>query len=66
MRLPLRLLASAVVLGLTWCTLTSCSSLQGQAAPPITGGKLIVDGFPAPSAAIPEPRWRLLAFFSPN
>lgn len=66
MRLTLQLIACAVLLGLAWCTLFSCSSLQGEAAPPITGGTLVVDGIAAVDTPRPQPDWRLLAFFSPN
>ena len=66
MRLTLQLVASAVLIGIAWCTLFSCSSLQGELAPPITGGTLVVDGSPATNTPRPEPGWQLLAFFSPT
>jgi hypothetical protein len=66
MRLSLQLLASAALIGLVWCTLFSCSSLKGEPAPPITGGTLVVDGFAATDTPRPQPKWQLLAFFSPT
>ncbi|MHC4824087.1 MAG: hypothetical protein ACYTEP_08730 [Planctomycetota bacterium] len=66
MRLSLQLIASAALIGLAWCSFFSCSSLQGEPAPPITGGTLVVDGSASSDTPRPQPKWQLLAFFSPT
>jgi len=66
MRLSLKLLLVGAALTVGWCTLFSCSSLEGQVAPPLTGGTLLKGGFSVEDAEAPQTDWRLLAFFSPN
>ena len=66
MRKALSLLLALAVITTLWCSLFSCSSLQGEMAPPLVGGTQVVDGLILAESATPKTDWRLLAFFSPN
>jgi len=59
-------LLTLAVSGALWCSLFSCTSLQGEMAPPVVGGTIVVDGFVTDDASLPQTDWRLLAFFSPT
>ena len=66
MRKAFSILLTLAVLATLWCSLFSCSSLQGEMAPPLIGGTQVVDGLILAESVTPEPDWRLLAFFSPT
>lgn len=66
MRIALKVLLAGAIVVVGWCTFLSCSSLEGQAAPALTGGVLISDGLAQEGATLPATDWRLLAFFSPG
>lgn len=66
MQMLLKLIVVGAVLVVGWCTFFSCSSLEGEIAPPLTGGTLITDGIALADTSLPATDWRLLAFFSPG
>lgn len=66
MRKAISTLVALAVLAAVWCSLFSCSSLQGEMAPPLLGGTQVTGGLILSESEIPKTDWRLLAFFSPN
>ncbi|MGB0953652.1 MAG: hypothetical protein ACPG31_10525 [Planctomycetota bacterium] len=66
MNFVLKIILVGALLTVGWSVFQSCSSLEGQSAPPLTGGTLISDGIALADASLPETDWRLLAFFSPG
>ncbi len=66
MRFLLKFALFAALLAVGYCLLFSCTSLQGEHAPPLTGGSLILQGQSVANEQLPNTDWRLLAFFSPG
>lgn len=66
MRKVFSLLITLGLVAALWCSLFSCTSLQGEMAPPLMGGTQVTDGLILADSETPQTEWRLLAFFSPT